>query len=185
MEKVIFIPGFTGGKRDMVLFKAFLSNYNVIYFDYDTGLNDKIEDIAKSLKRFIDKLKLKTEKVNIVGVSAGGIIADYYLKYIDNKKVKSFVSICSPFGGTYLTYLFSKKRKGLMQLTPKCGFLKRLSSKKLRHIRKESIWCYLDPLVPGTSGKSENPKHTLFFLHWIIQWWPVLIFEAKSFLDKK
>jgi hypothetical protein len=188
MKKVIFVPGFYGGKYQIWLIKIILKNFELIYFQYNTTLKESIEKIAKQLKNFINNLKLnKEEKVDIIGLSAGGIIIDYYLKFIDNKKINKFISICSPFKGTYLANIYSLflKSKGLQQLKSNSIFLKELFKKRLNNIKVENIWCLFDLIVPGTSAKGINPKHTYFFLHWFIQYWPPVIFEIKRFLNEK
>lgn len=183
MKKVIFVPGFMGGKKDSIPFKIILKDFEVIPFNYDTLLRKNIENISKDLKKFIDNLNLKKgEKVSIIGFSAGGIIADYYLKFLDSTKVDKFVSLCSPFKGSYLVKFFSKKLKELQQLDTNSDFLKKLNKNKLK-VKMKSIWCKFDFIVPGESAKRENPKHTYFFIHLIVHLWPPVLFEIRRFLE--
>ncbi len=182
MKKVIFIAGMYGGKRDQFILQKILKNFKVIYFPYNTKLYETFETIAKQLDYFIKNLNLKKdEKVSIVGVSAGGIISDYYLKFIDIKRVNKIAIIYSPFKGTYLTHLFSKKRKGIHQINYSSKFLNKLNSKKIKNVKIISFWSFLDPLIPGTSGKYKNSHHSLFFLHWIVQFWPPILYKIKNF----
>ena len=187
-KKIVFICGMYGGRRDMFLIKKVLKSFDVIYFDYDFGLRESISDYAKKLKTFIKNLKLqKDEKIGIIGVSAGGVIADYYLKFLGKNKVDKFVSICSPLHGTYLAklgFLFFGKRKGLKELHQKSPLIKKLTKSRLKNIKSKSFWCYFDPLVPGQSAKGENSEHTLFFVHWIVQLWPPLIYKVKKFFEE-
>ncbi len=183
MKKVIFVCGMSGGKRDMFLIKHILKDFNVIYFPYDVWLNETIEQSAKRLEKFVNELNLnKKEKISIVSVSAGGIISEYYLKFLDNKKVDKIVTLCSPFKGTWLAELFFKGNKGLRELRKESPLLKKIQNKKLKNIKELNFWCYFDPIVPGKSARGENPRHTLFFLHWIIQFWPPVIYKIKEFL---
>ncbi len=55
--------------------------------------------------------------------------------------------------------------------------------KKLIKTQSENFWCYLDPLVPGKSGKGENSVHTWFFFHWAVHFWPGLIYKIKEFME--
>ena len=181
MKKIIFVCGMGGGKRDMFLIKNILKEFKIIYFPYDVWLNETIEQSAKKLKIFIDRLNLK-EKVSIISVSAGGIIAEYYLKFLDNKKVNKIVTVCSPFKGTWLTKFFFRKHKGVQELRKNSNLLKKLRNKKLKNVKELNFWCYFDPIVLGTSAKGNNPKHTLFPLHWIIQFWPPVIYKIRQFL---
>ncbi len=177
-----------GGKRDMFLIKKILKDFDVIYFKYDSTLMQSIENLAKKLKNFVDGLKLKkNEKVGIIGVSAGGVVADYYLKFFGGwKKTSKFVSICSPLHGTYLSlfeFLFFGKRIGLKQIGRKSDLIKKLESVKLKKVKQLNFWSYLDPLVPGKSGKGENSKHTWFFIHLIVHFWPPLVYKIKKFME--
>jgi len=183
MKKVLFIPGFTGGKRDIYVIKRKLKNFELIYFPYDTWLNKKIEIYAKELKRFIDGFKLKNEKISLIGVSAGEIIAEYYLKFLDNKKVDKIITICTPFGGSWLATYFFRRKKGLRQLAKNSSLLKKLRKRKLKGVKEENIWSKLDFLVPGSSGKGDHPEHTWFFIHIIIHWWPPIANKIKKFLE--
>ena len=181
MKKVIFISGFLGGKTDILLFKPLLKDFELIYFKYNTSLKQDIETISKQLKNFINKKLKKNEKVSIIAISAGGIIADYYLKFLDSSKIDKLVTICSPFKGTYTAKAFFGKLKGLKQIENNSLFLKELNKKKTT-VKRKSIWCKFDPIVPGESAKGKNPKHTYFLLHPIVMFWPPVILEVKKFL---
>ncbi len=184
MQKVIFVGGFFGTRFDHILIKKILKEYNLILFKYDTRLYDSVEDIANNLKTFIDKLKLdKKEKIYLIGLSAGGIICDYYLKILDNTKVSKFVTVYAPFNGSPLSYLFSKKFKGLQNLKNGSKLINKLKKVKLKNIKIKSFWCFFDPIVLGKSGKYVNAEHCLFFIHSFIQFWPRLVNKIKKFLD--
>ena len=186
MKKVIFIPGMSGGRRDMYIIKKKLSGFELIYFPYDVWLNKSIVKYSKELKIFINKLKLKKEeKVSIIGLSAGGIIARYYLEFIDSKNVDKLVTVCSPFKGSYFTIFtsfFLKKHKGIQDLRKDSKILKKINKKKLKGIKEKNFYCILDILIPGDSGKGLNPEHTWFFFHNIIHWWPTLANKIRKFL---
>jgi len=184
MQKIVFIGGFFGTKFDHIVFKKIMKNYKIICFQYNTKLIDSIPNIAKDLDKFIKSLKLENkEKINMIGLSAGGIIADYYLKFINNEKINKFVTIFSPFKGSILTYLFPKKFKGLNNLKNNSEILKKLNKQKLQNIEIISFWSFLDPIVFGISGKYKNSKHTLFCIHSFIQFWPVISIKIKKFFD--
>lgn len=186
-KKIIFLCGMHGGKRDMFVVKRILKDFEIIYFKYDNTLRESIENSAKKLKSFVAGLKLKRgEKVGLIGLSVGGVVADYYLKFLDRSKVDRFVSICSPLHGTYLAaleFLFIGERKGLKQFRKDSGLIKKLNKEKLNGVKAKSFWCWIDPLVPGRSGRGENPEHTLFFLHWIVHFWPPIVYKVKRFFE--
>ena len=184
MKKVIYVPGFIGKPKDTRVIKPALVNFEFIYFDYDTSLKEPLDKIARKLKRFINNLKLgECEKIDIIGFSAGGVISDYYLKFLDKTKVEKFVSIHSPFKGTYLASL-SKTRKGLQQLKPKSSFLNKLSKKKLTCIKTKNIYSKFDPIVPGDSGGGVNSKSHSFFIHPYAMLWKPVVREVKKFLEE-
>lgn len=183
--KIIYIPGFLEGKEQLPVIKFALSKHNVMYFKYDTGLKESVPKLALQLKHFIDKIKLKkNEKLGIIGFSAGGIIADYYLKFIDSSKVSMFISICAPVRGTFLPNVCSKKRKGLQQLKKDSKFLSDLQKKKLQHVKKLSIWCPYDLIVSGKPAKqNENSVKTCYFLHVFAPCWPTIISKIRKLID--
>jgi len=165
--------------------KALRKDFEVIYFDYDTGLKESIKSYSRELKEFINRLKLKRgEKVSLVGFSAGGIIAEYYARFLDKNRVDKIVTICSPFGGTWYNRVHSSKRKGLKELGYDSKLLKEIKKKKIRKdIDELNIWSYLDPLVPAKSGRGSGISlHTYFFIHWIITFYPPIIYKTRKFL---
>jgi triacylglycerol esterase/lipase EstA (alpha/beta hydrolase family) len=182
-KKIIFISGFTGGKRDIFLAKRILKNYNLIYFKYNTFLTQSVEEIGKELRIFIKKLKLnKKEKINLIGLSAGGIIALYYAKFLDTEKlIDKIITIHSPINGTYFVGLFPKKFKGLRQMKLNSDFIKRLSKNKTK-INQINFWNYIDLLVPGKSAKGENPIRD-YVPHLPIAYWPPIYYKIKKILN--
>ena len=183
MKKVVLISGAWGGRKDFLLINYHLKNkFKTSYFKYNTLLTEKIEKISKQLQKFIQKQTSENEKVDILALSAGGIIADYYLKFIDNHKVENFVSVCSPFNGTPIAYLFPKTIfKGISQLRKNTNFLRKLNNKSPK-TNQLNIWSKYDILVPGYSGQGPQPHHTYFFLHPIIHFFPPIIKRLKRFL---
>jgi len=183
MKKIIFIAGFTGGKRDFIFAKMFFKKYSFIYFKYNTLLVENIEKIARDLKKFIDSLNLeKNEKVYLIGMSAGGVIAEYYAKFLDSKKkIKKIYTIHSPLKGSYC--LSPIKLKGAQQLSAKSDFIKKLNKNKTK-VNQLNFWNYFDYIVPGKSAKGKNPKNSFMPIHSIIQWWPPIYFSIKKDLEK-
>jgi triacylglycerol esterase/lipase EstA (alpha/beta hydrolase family) len=181
-KKIIYLSGFTGGKRDIFLAKKILKDYNLIYFKYNTFLTQSVEEIGKELKHFIKDLKLnKKEKIHLIGLSAGGIIAIYYAKFLDKEKsIDKVITIHSPINGTYFAGLFPKKFKGLRQMKSNSDFIKRLSKNKTK-INQINFWNYIDLLVPGKSGKGESPMRT-YVPHLPIAYWPPIYYKINKFL---
>jgi esterase/lipase len=181
MKKVIYVPGYIGSMWDVRALRKKLKDFELIYFDYDTSLKDSIEKTAKKLKKFIDNIKLgEGEKVNIIGMSTGGVITDYYLKFLDSKKTDRFISLCSPFRGTHLASI-PENKKGLKQITRNSKFLEELSKKKLRGVKVKNFYSKFDFVVTGNSGEGRIPHHTYFFMHPLITFWPPVIRDINKF----
>lgn len=183
MKKAIFIYGFMGSKRDSEVAKKVLNNHDLICFEYNSKLKQPLEEIAGELDDFIISKTNQKEKVNILGVSAGGVIASYYTKFVSPSKVNKLATICSPFKGTYVPIFYSKERRGLKQLFYGSDFLKRLNSKKLDKKKAISFYSYFDILIPGSSGKAENPHHTWDFFHFTIQNNKRILIKIKEFFS--
>jgi esterase/lipase len=177
---IIFVPGFGGGKKDMFLFKKILKNHKIHYFNYNTNLQKPIKYYSKKLKRFLKNINRKKKKIGIIGISAGGIIAEYCVKCL-NQKVDKLIAVCSPFKGAWITNLFSK-RKDIQDLKKGSRVLEQI--KNSDSANEKDFFSYFDPLFPGNSGKGENPEHTFFFLHWIIQFYPPIIYKTKFIKQK-
>ena len=184
MEKITFIYGFTGSKKDSKIAKRILSDYDVICFEYDSKLKQSIEQISLKLDDFINSNINKKEKINLIGISAGGIIASYYAKFVSPKKVNKLATICSPFKGTYVPYFYSKKRKGLKELAYNSTLLKKISSKKLDKNKAINFYSYFDILVLGKSGKGDNPVCIWNFFHFTIQNDENIYKKIKKFFEK-
>lgn len=179
--KTIFIYGFTGSER----FKNARKFFDNLYcFEYNSKLTQPIENIAEELNSFIRSKTKTNEKVNLIGISAGGIISDYYAKFINSKKVNKIATICSPFGGTYLSFFFPKKFKGLKELSYNSGFLKKLKTKKLGKNKTINFYSFFDLLVPFNSGKGENTKYTWNFFHFTVQHDKRILKKIKNFFEK-
>lgn len=183
MDKIIFLYGFTGSERDSHVAKKIFSNYDLVCFEYDSELIEPLEKIAKDLGYFIDSNTSKNEKVNLIGVSAGGTIASYYAKFVSINKIDKIATICSPFNGTYVPYFYSNKRKGLKELSYGSDFLKELSSKKFSKNKIINFYSFFDLLVPFNSGKGENPKYTWDFFHFTIQNNKKILRKVKEFFN--
>lgn len=185
MKKVIFIYGFTGTNKDSQTAKKVLDNYNLICFEYDSSLRQALEEISEELDDFIISKTKSEEKVDLIGVSAGGIIASYSAKFVSPRKIDKLATICSPLNGTYVPDFYTKNRKGLKELEYDSPFLKKLNSKKLGQKKIINFYSFFDYLVPGNSGKGENPIHTWNFIHFTASWDKRILNKTKEFFDKK
>lgn len=181
--KTIFVYGFMGYKNQSKCAERILDN--LICFEYNSKLEQSIKEIARELDFFINSKTSKTERVNLLGISAGGIISDYYGKFVNPKKVSKIATVCSPFKGSYLTIFFTKKRRGLKELSYNSDFLRDLNSKKLDKDKIINFYSFFDYLVPFNSGKGENPKHTWDFFHFRVDRDKRILRKVKRFFEKR
>ncbi len=182
MKRVVFITGFLGGGVSVIK-KIFGEKFYIINFHYDNSGKKKIEVIAGRLKKFIDKLFLKkAEKIDIIAFSMGGLIASYYCKFIDNKKINMLVTISTPFRGAFLGKMFSG-RDAVKQMCPNSSFLKKLNRKKFTRIKQKSFWDRDDFVVSGNSARYGHSRRFNFFFHPFATYWPPLINAIKKELE--
>lgn len=181
-QKIIFLYGFKGNRKNAKVTKNFFIDYEVLVFNYDSSLKQEIEEIAFELKKFIDSSTSKKEKINLIGISAGGVIASYYQKFVNPKKVNRLATICSPLNGVKIPKFYIQDKKGLAQLEKNCSFLKKLNSKKSKNVI--NFYSPYDIIVPGESGKGENPVITDNFAHPLVHRDKKILNEIKEFFEK-
>lgn len=108
------------------------------------------EDSAIALKKYIEKNNLRD--VVLVGISSGGLTALLYLQEHDGwGRVSKFVSVASPFHGTWLSMFISYVKSG-RELWPESLLVKKIRSFKLLY--PEKIFCIrstYDEMVPDGS----------------------------------
>lgn len=123
------------------------------------------------LSNLIDKTlkKYNVSKVNLVGVSLGGIVGLYYIHNFDGaKKISTFISICSPFYGTWaalpgaLTFgpIFGS---GAWEILPISQVLRELREKKLPEgfTRFYAFAGRSDKMVPHHSASHPRAYRTI------------------------
>jgi hypothetical protein len=71
----------------------------------------------------------------------------------------------------------------LKELKYNSSFLKKLNSKKLDKEKIINIYSFFDYLVPGNSGKGENPVHTWNFIHFTASWDKRILNNIKEFFS--
>ncbi|MEC8220704.1 MAG: hypothetical protein VX028_01420 [Nanoarchaeota archaeon] len=181
---IIFLHGMGGGKKDSYTFKKIFSNYIFIPFIYDSTLKKSISELAKDLEEFVSIHVSSTQYFSLVGVSAGGVISEYYIKTKQPKHLTHFYSICSPHKGTYLPKYLWKKREGVQDLNKNSKLLKNLDNLNYpKTLKVGSLYSKYDLLVPGVSGSNGASSHTNFPLHWIIHFMPYVAKKAKHFIE--
>lgn len=126
-----------------------------------------IKKSAKLLDNKVKKLKmeLNCEKIDIIGMSLGGIIGYYYVKIIDlGKNVSKMISIGGPLNGTKIAQTLSKIPilnffPAIKEISPKSDIIKELKSRPLPEgVKIISIGSKDDLLVPKEAYLVEGIK---------------------------
>ena len=183
MKKVIFIYGFTGCEKQARVARNIFSNYEFLVFNYNSWLKQSIKEISKELEIFINGATKKNEKVFLIGISAGGIIASYYSKLINPKKILAIATVFSPLTGTYLPKFYPRKLRGLQELRKGSKLLKCIKNSKAK-VKEINFYSLLDPLVPGNAGRGKNPVHTWNFFHFTVQNDKSILNQIKRFFSQ-
>lgn len=112
------------------------------------------EESATALHDFLEREQIKDAV--LVGISAGGLTVLLYLQKYGWEKVKHFISIASPFKGTWIA-LFASYLKGVREMLPSSKLITSLSSIEIPH--PERITCILanaDEMVPSWSSSLDG-----------------------------
>lgn len=105
----ILVHGIGGDANDLIDLNTALSDHNIDVYSLQIG-NGKLDSIVwninkqcASLNSSIANLNLDAERINILGVSQGGLLARCYVeKYAHiNKQVNSLITYGSPHMGIY------------------------------------------------------------------------------------
>jgi len=188
IEPILFIHGIVGNEDQYQPIIKYLHKRGASRF-YKFGYSNKfgltsIKVAAKELAEYI-KDNIKEEKINIIAMSQGGIIALTYLKYFKNKNINKIFTICSPHKGSILAKILNLR--GLIDLRPQSDLLKELEIfVKENNTKLYSIYTPFDLVVfPGWNAKSNygikkiifSPGHTSSF-----SWPTTLKFIYKNLL---
>jgi triacylglycerol esterase/lipase EstA (alpha/beta hydrolase family) len=125
-----------------------------------------IEDLAHQLSEKIEEVIVltKSDKVNIIGHSMGGIVSRYYIDHMNGaKKVNKLITIGTPHNGTKMAVFgFGANAR---EMIPGSGFMKALNSTPLsKEVKFYSIWSTMDNLVlPQESSVLPEPGINIKF----------------------
>lgn len=113
-----------------------------------------IGELAAQLAESIANRFGRTQEIDYVGFSMGGLIGRTFLQQMEGwRQIRLFVSIATPHRGTYTAYVTS--RPAMVQMRPGSDFLARLNQDltPLGAAHFTSIWTPLDlTIVPPTSS---------------------------------
>ncbi len=174
MKTVVIIPGLLGFSLDYTPIVSYLNknginDCHVFNYNHKEKLGEiEIGWVARDFDKFVKKLNKK--KIYLIGVSAGGIIASYWLEFLNGKKIcNSCITINAPFHGSYLAYM--SKFHEINELRTKSNILKSLREKMSKSkVNYYGTWTPFDLVViPGWSAYLNFFKKSkmIFSLHFL------------------
>ena len=154
---VIVIGGFTGSII-YIPFKKYLESrgFEVFIPQFSQEMGN-LANAPYNLQKYIQKKEIFN--ATLVGISAGGLVSYLYLAELNGwSRVGKFISIATPFKGTWIAVLTYLRLTG-RQLIPTSKFIEKIQSIKTKHINK--IYCLVakkDELVPSWSSFIEGSE---------------------------
>jgi pimeloyl-ACP methyl ester carboxylesterase len=115
------------------------------------------EQSAEKLKEFISREEL--ENFYLVGISGGGLTGLLYLQEHGGwEKVKKFIPVGTPFGGTLFALAVSFVGSG-RELLPGSGLVKKISQMRIEHLsRIVCIRAKNEAVIPNKSNYVEGTR---------------------------
>lgn len=138
-----------------------------------------LEDLAGQVDAYINKTFSRSQKIDLVGFSMGGIVCRYYLQCLGGAgRVERFVQISSPNHGTWTAWL--SNHPGCVQMRPNSRFLTNLNSdlSELEKVQFITIRTPLDlMIVPASSSVMPVGRH----VHCWVLLHPLMILQPSVF----
>ncbi|MDO8269632.1 MAG: hypothetical protein Q7T54_03115 [Candidatus Levybacteria bacterium] len=133
--------------------------YNVYLANFPLRLGD-FHESAKHLDAYLERNELTD--VTIVGISSGALTSFLYLHYYDGwSRVDKFISIGTPFQGTWMAVFLSWLRSG-REVLPNSNLIREIQTIRLEHL--DRVYCMkakFDEMVPTGTILSGAHKITL------------------------
>jgi triacylglycerol esterase/lipase EstA (alpha/beta hydrolase family) len=137
-------------------------------------------DIRIAARRLAEKVDAtlagdRADQVDLVCHSAGGLVARYYVNYLDgDRKVRHLVTLGTPHHGTYFSYLLQLPFLDIARQTrPGSHLLREISGAPPPHVRVTSIWSPADGVVlPPESAVLPGARNVKvpWTTHWGFLW---------------
>lgn len=160
---VLMIYGFGATRRTMAILENRLRQDGYTIFSINLGgilgtfNTDSIEETARKVDTKIEYLYKKFNikgRLSIVGHSKGGLIGQYYIKFLNGKRVRTFVTMGTPHNGNPWATIGAYTPVGWLcpsvkQMAPQSDFIKKLKSTPFpKHIKVFSIFSKSDTVCP-------------------------------------
>lgn len=147
---------------------------SVYSFDFIPNNGDApLEQLAEQVADHIGKTFSSDEKLDLVGLSMGGLVSRYYVQRLGGMaRVQRLVTLGTPHHGTWIAYL--SNRRGCVQMRPQSDFLQRLNqdAAMLDQLKFTSIWTPFDlMIVPATSSQMPVGREAIVWVlghNWVV-----------------
>ncbi len=172
---ILMIYGFGATRRTLAILenRLRLDGYTIFSVNlggfFGTFNTSSIEESARHIDTKIERLYKKYNiqgKLSIVGHSKGGLIGQYYIKFLGGiKRVKTFIMLGTPHQGNPWAMLASLTplgffSKGLRQMSPVSDFIKNLRGTAFpKHIKVFSIYSRDDTVCPFPVAVLEDAEN--------------------------
>lgn len=187
---VIVIPGYLAPREIMFFIKDYLYEEGFPVHDVDLGWStERVPELAEKLKKRVNEILRKTgsRKLNLVGVSLGGITGLYYIKKLGGDKVvNTFVAVGTPFQGHWLSYLgilfMPDVSAPLHDLTPNSDIIKDVrNSTYPKNVRIVSISSTHDFVAPPRMAHLKGAKNVILNVEFTPLTHQYLLFSQEVF----
>lgn len=172
---VLMIYGFGATRRTLTILEKRLKQDGYTIFSLNLGgffgtfNTDSIEETARMIDTKIERLYKKYKirgRLSIVGHSKGGLIGQYYVKFLSGtKRVRTFITLGTPHNGNPWALIAAFSPAGLLlkslrQMTPMSGFIKRLKKEPFpKGIKVFSIYSKDDTICPFPSAVLDEAEN--------------------------
>lgn len=171
---VILTHGFLSTRSMLLPFRKYLQKQG--FRIYQTRLSPFcIQDVrllAKQLGDTVEHVRRKegVDRVDIVGVSQGGVIGLYYLKELGGvDTVRRLVAVGTPLQGTWAAVaglpLLGAFSKGIWQVLPNNSFVSALTSEVPEDLDITTISIAGDPICPPARCRLEGARANIVLHH--------------------
>jgi triacylglycerol esterase/lipase EstA (alpha/beta hydrolase family) len=133
-------------------------------------------DIRIAARRLAEKVEAtckgdKTEKVDIVCHSAGGLVARYYVKFLEgHKRIGHLILLGTPHKGTYFSYVLPLLRIA-NQAKPGSNLIREIDEADAPDVPTTNFWSPVDGIVfPAENAKLAGPKVHNVQVDWMHHW---------------
>lgn len=155
---VLLIHGLHDTTRIFQALSPYLTQGGWSPYSFNLNPNDgsaPLEQLAEQVSEYIEKTFSGPERLDIVGLSMGGLVSRYFVQRLGGaERVQRLVTLGTPHHGTWMAYL--SQQLGCQQMRPQSPFLQALNqdAELLGQLQFTSIWTPFDlMIIPATSSQ--------------------------------